>query len=128
MAALIPLTSEQIEWLKKSFRQVDAHRVAATFYINLFNEFPELKSMFTHDMHDQVTKLVSVFELVVFSFKEKKNNQFVIQEEVMRPLQELGRLHTKKGVENFHYPIVNNLLIAALRSEAGSAFTLNIEV
>jgi hemoglobin-like flavoprotein len=124
---LKPLTKEQILILKKTFRLLDTDQLAKRFYAVLFTRYPEVRSLFTDDMNVQATKLISVFELVIFSFEERKPNQFFLQEQLMTPLRTLGKLHIEKGVANAHYPIANEILLESIKAEAGYVFSAEAE-
>ncbi len=83
--------------------------------------------MFPEDMTEQRTKLISVFELVVFSFAEREPGRFFIQEEIIAPLRMLGKKHTEKGVQKVHYPIANELLLRSIEEEAGYVFPVEAQ-
>ena len=114
------LTRDQVNLLKHSFRALDAQRMGQRFYQKLFDQHPQLKPMFSTNIDDQVTKIISVLELVIFSFEEKSPNQFGLQESLLLPLRDLGSKHTQKGVEHAHYPIANTLLLQSIQEELGS--------
>lgn len=122
--SLVSLTSHQVGLLKKSFRQLNADQVANDFYNRLFTQYPAVKHFFPADMSDLSTKLMSVFELVVFSFEEKTHDQFLLQDALIVPLRELGRKHDAKGIEPRHYTIANGLLLETMR-DAGKDFFTN---
>lgn len=121
--SLVSLTGHQVGLLKKSFRQLNADQVANDFYNRLFTQYPALKHLFPTDMSDLSTKLMSVFELVVFSFEEKKHDQFLLQDALIVPLRELGRKHDAKGVEPKHYTIANGLLLETMRDNGKDFFS-----
>jgi hemoglobin-like flavoprotein len=122
-----PLTGQQVSLLKKSFRQLDTNWVANTFYSRLFESHPYVRPLFPTDMSELAAKLMSVFELVVFSFDEKKHNQFTLQEQLIVPLRELGRKHDSKGVKPEHYDIANDLLLGAMRDGGKNVFSEEVE-
>jgi hemoglobin-like flavoprotein len=124
---LKPLTRDQVTILKKTFRLLDTDRLARRFYSSLFTKYPEVKPLFPSDLSEQAIKLISVFELVIHSFEEHAPNQFSLQQSVMLPLRTLGKKHTEKGVENAHYPIANQLLLEAIKEEAGYIFPSEAE-
>jgi hemoglobin-like flavoprotein len=125
---LQPLTAQQVALLKETFRLVDTDRLAMRFYTSLFAKYPEVKALFPSDLSVLSTKIVSVFELVVHSFKENSKGEFHLQQEVLRPLRALGELHSQKGVINDYYPWVNALLLESIRIEASTNFTNEMEV
>jgi hemoglobin-like flavoprotein len=125
---LQPLTAIQVEHLKKTFRMMDPSRLAMRFYSSLFVLHPEVKSLFPDDLTVQSTKIVSVFELVVYSFQENSPGKFTLQPEILRPLRNLGELHNQKGVIDKYYPWVNELLLKCMREECPADFTSEIEL
>lgn len=124
---ITPLTGRQVGLLKKSFRQLNTSLVADTFYSRLFERHPYVKPLFQTDMTDLASKLMSVFELVVFSFEEKKMDQFELQEPLIAPLRELGRKHDTKGVRPEHYVIANDLLLESMSDVGKDIFTNEVE-
>jgi hemoglobin-like flavoprotein len=124
---LQPLTETQVALLKKTFRSVDTDRLAMRFYTSLFVKYPNLKSLFPSDLTELSTKIVSVFELIVFSFQKKEDGRYFLQHDVLLPLKSLGQLHAKKGVESKHYPLVNEMLLQSLRYESPE-FTIETEL
>jgi nitric oxide dioxygenase len=118
-----PLTRNQVTLLKKSFRNLNAPLVAEKFYAKLFEKYPEVKQLFPADMDELGGKLMSVFELVVFSFDEKQHDQFTLQDSVIMPLRQLGRKHDEKGIEPKHYAIANDLLLETMHETASDIFT-----
>ncbi|MCE2995997.1 MAG: globin domain-containing protein [Cyclobacteriaceae bacterium] len=121
------LTSSQVEALKKSLRQLETERLAAEFYETLFKRYPQVKAMFPTDMKELGIKLMSVFELVIYSFEEKSHNQFSLQDTLVRPMQELGKQHEAKGVLPEHYTIANDLLLEILVKQNKNTFTEEVE-
>ena len=117
------LTSDQIALLKKSFRQLDTERTASLFYQYLFERHPEVRPLFSKDMGDLQSKLMSVFELVIFSFDEKAFNKFGLQDSVIMSLRELGNKHDEKGVKPKHYEMANSLLLETMVETGGPVFT-----
>lgn len=125
---LQPLTREQVDLLKQSFGIIDTDRLAMRFYTALFVKHPEVKKLFPDDLTVLSTKIISVFELVIYSFREAEKNQFMLEAELLTPLRTLGELHSRKGVMNMHYPWVNELLLQSIAEEAQSSFTPAVEV
>ncbi len=121
------LTTGQVAALKKSLRLLDTEKVASEFYMTLFMRYPHIKHMFPSDTKELGIKLMSVFELVIYSFEEKSHNQFSLQDTLRRPLQELGKLHEAKGVLPVHYAIANDLLLEILTKQNKDTFTPEVE-
>jgi hemoglobin-like flavoprotein len=125
---LRPLTKDQVTILKKTFRLLDTDSLAKRFYSSLFLKYPEVKPLFPDDLSELSIKLISVFELVIHSFEEHSPNEFFLQETLIAPLRALGKKHTDKGVESVHYPIANDLLLQAIKEEAGYILPVEAEV
>jgi nitric oxide dioxygenase len=124
MEAMSPfLTANQVSLLKLTFRALNTQRLGQRFYDKLFQLHPELKPMFSANLDDQITKIISVLELVIYSFEEKAVNQFGLQESVLLPLRDLGKKHVQKGVKQPHYPIANSILLDSLSEELGTMLT-----
>jgi hemoglobin-like flavoprotein len=117
------LTKNQVGLLKITFRSLNTQRLGQRFYEKLFNRHPQLKPMFTTNLDEQIAKIISVLELVVFSFEERKADEYTLQESVVLPLRDLGKKHEQKGVENMHYPIANQILLEAIKDEARDVLT-----
>jgi hemoglobin-like flavoprotein len=117
---ILPLTEAEVALLKQTFRSMDRSRLAMRFYTSLFTKYPNLRSLFPSDLTELSNKIVSVFELVVFSFQLQSDGTYRLQQEVMQPLRSLGALHSEKGVEDAHYPIVNQILMESIRMESSS--------
>jgi len=120
------LSALQITLLKKSFRHLPTDKVATEFYEKLFTRYPEVRAMFPTDMKELEIKLMSVCELVIFSFEEKETDQYRLQDALIIPLRELGRQHDDKGVMPEHYTIANQLLIDTLRNQVGEQFSSEV--
>ena len=116
---LIPLTKEQVTALKTTFRSLDTEKLAERFYARLFEKHPEVKPMFPPDLTELKVKIISVFELVIYSFEERAPGKYYLQQPILLPLRTLGKKHSEKGVSNFHYPIANEVLIESVEAEAG---------
>ncbi|GHN02192.1 hemoglobin [Cytophagales bacterium WSM2-2] len=117
------LTGRQVNLLKRSFRKLNAQRVAARFYDRLFELHPKLREMFPPDHSDLMTKMMSVLELVVFSFEDKGEDRYSLQNSVILPLRELGRRHDDLGLNLEHYELANRLLIDSIQFELKDRFS-----
>jgi len=117
------LTANQVSLLKHTFRALNTQQLGNRFYEKLFQQYPELRPMFSANLDDQITKIISVLELVIYSFEEKSANQYGLQESLLIPLYDLGKKHVQKGVMQSHYPIVNSVLLDSLAEELGTMLT-----
>jgi hemoglobin-like flavoprotein len=120
------LRARQVSLLKQSFRQIDTDRVSVMFYNTLFEEYPATKNFFPSDITDLRAKLISVLELVVFSFVEVAYDQYQLQPEVLVPLRDLGSKHDKLNIGRELYPIANSLLVRVLRQSNETVFTWEV--
>ena len=85
---------------------------AATFYANLFETAPELRSMFPDQLAEQERKFAATLAVVVNS---------VMDWESLRPVVEaLARRHVSYGVTAEHYPTVGTILIETLHGLGAS--------
>lgn len=121
------LTASQVAILKKSFRQLDAEAYSDYFYSTLFARHTELRNLFPKDIRELKLKLMSVFELVMFSFEEKQNGQYALQDALIVPLRHLGKTHEEKGVQPAHYSIANGLMLETLAHVLGDSHTEEIK-
>jgi hemoglobin-like flavoprotein len=122
----VMLTAKQVLLLKTSFRAMNASVYSDHFYKRLFELHPQLRALFPTDMAEQKAKLMSVFELIVYSFEEKKLNEFTLQDSLLVPLRNLGRKHEEKGVIQAHYPIANELMLETLQYALGKEYSEEI--
>lgn len=120
---LKPLTGSQIQLLKKTFRILDTDNLTRRFYTTLFIRHPEVKALFPANLTDLATKLVSVFELVIFSFEERSPDQYLLHKDVLVPLRNLGKKHLDTGVEDKYYPLANDILVQSMKDEVGYLFS-----
>jgi hemoglobin-like flavoprotein len=121
------LSASQVQLLKKTFRQINTDQFSDYFYSRLFELHPEVRHLFPKEMEELKTKLVSVFELMVFSFVEETNGKFTLQPELITPLSNLGKLHEDKGVLTAHYKIANALMLESLAHCLGKSLTEEIK-
>jgi hemoglobin-like flavoprotein len=117
------LTGRQVGLLKKSFRQMDPGKVATRFYADLFEKHPGVKPLFSGNMSELMDKMMCVLELVVFSFEEKSQDNFKLQDSLIIPLRVLGKKHDQLGIIREHYVLTTQLLLNAIREETGASFT-----
>jgi len=110
--------SLNVELLEQSFELVKpkADELVASFYNNLFTDYPASKPLFEHsDMTKQRQMLKGGLVMVV----ENLRNPEVLS----KALKGLGARHVKYGAIPEHYPMVGNSLLKALEEYAGSAWT-----
>ena len=115
------MTAEQIRLVQESWRQLQpaTPRVAALFYSRLFALDPSVRALFRTDLKEQGTKLMSMISVAVGSLSRL--------ESIVPAVQELGRRHTRYGVEKRHYSVVGTALLWTLQQELGKAFSAEVE-
>jgi hemoglobin-like flavoprotein len=117
------LTGHQVALLRKTVRELQHAGFAPAFYELLFERHPEVKPLFPTNRADLEAKLMSVFELVAYSFQEKSQDSFALQADVLMPLRELGRKHDNLNILPEHYIIANTTFIRAMRNLPNTTFT-----
>ncbi len=115
------MTPHEIALVQDSFRRVIpiAGPAADIFYDRLFAAAPELRALFPKDMSGQKIKLIQMLSVAVGGLSKL--------EQILLPVQDLGRRHGGYGVVPAHYEIVGSALIHTLRTGLGQAFTPEVE-
>ena len=103
--------------VKESFKTIlpIAGIVVEEFYETLFEQHPEVRSMFPSDMSNQRLKLVQALALV--------GGHADRIDDVAPALKNLGVKHVAYGVEPEHYGAVKEALMATLDKMLGEGFT-----
>ncbi len=114
------LTEPQIELLESSFQLIapKGPELVEKFYGELFAQHPELRSMFSDDIHKQEKALLSALRVVVKSLTKP--------ETLVRALTTMGARHANYGAQVEHYPVVKDILLQTMASLAGDAWTPNV--
>ncbi|TFE71819.1 hypothetical protein A7Q10_04165 [Methylacidiphilum caldifontis] len=105
------------EIIKESWKKIEPNKneIGLLFYANLFKEEPTVATLFRNPISSQSRKLMQVLGILV----EGLNNI----NELIPPLQNLGKRHKEYGVENFHYPIVGRCLLQSIQEYLGQDFS-----
>jgi hemoglobin-like flavoprotein len=93
--------------------------VGQLFYARLFVLDADLRTLFRHDMNEQVNKLMRMVALCVSSLEDE--TLFVTT------VEELGARHVAYGVRDEHYVIVGEAFIWAMSEGLGAAYTLEVQ-
>ena len=111
------MTPQHISVVTSTWQQVIPIRetAAALFYGKLFEMDPSLRPLFKGDMQEQGRKLMSMLNTAVVSLSNL--------DRLLPVVQELGRRHSKYGVQHKHYETVAAALIWTLNQGLGPAFT-----
>jgi hemoglobin-like flavoprotein len=108
----------QVELLESSFEKVkpQASEFVASFYDNLFTDYPAAKPLFAHsNMAKQETMLLESLVFVVENLRQPGA--------LSDALKGLGARHVKYGALPEHYPLVGNSLIKTFSQYLGDDWT-----
>jgi hemoglobin-like flavoprotein len=111
-----------VEVLESSFEQIKPHSrdFAASFYNNLFVDYPHVRSLFEKtSMEDQYEKLMVSLAYVL----ENLRHPHLWRD----ALKNLGGRHMEYGVIQTHYPMVGAALLQALQSHLGPRWTPEVK-
>jgi hemoglobin-like flavoprotein len=111
-----------IEVLERSFAWIKPHTTefAASFYSNLFTDYPQVKPLFANsNMTEQGKHLMSALVLLI----DNLHKPDVLTETLKR----LGAKHLKYGTIREHYPMVGKSLLKTFKSYLGTDWTLEVE-
>ncbi len=114
--------SLNVELLEQSFELVKpkADEFVASFYNNLFTDYPASKPLFEHsNMASQQQMLKGALVMVVENLRQP--------EVLSKSLKGLGARHVKYGALPEHYPLVGNSLLKTLGQYAGNAWTPDLK-
>ncbi|MEO0769555.1 MAG: globin family protein [Cyanobacteria bacterium J06649_4] len=114
--------SLNVELLEQSFELVKpkADEFVASFYNNLFTDYPASKPLFEHsDMGAQQKMLKGALVMVIENLRKP--------DVLSDALKGLGARHVKYGALPEHYPLVGNSLLKTLGQYAGDAWTPDLK-
>lgn len=115
------MTPKQISLVQGTWESVlPISQTAATiFYDKLFAADPSLRELFTGDLEEQKTKLMTMIGVAVNSLNHLDN--------IVPAVKALGRRHAGYGVQPDHYATVGGALLATLEQGLGPAFTPDVK-
>jgi hemoglobin-like flavoprotein len=115
------LTDRQKTLVQQSFARIAglADDVAELFYDRLFELDPSLRRMFPADLTEQRKKLMQVLTVAVKGLDRL--------EQLVPVVEDLGRRHSRYGVQDRHYDTVAQALLWTLRVSLGWQFTTEVE-
>jgi methyl-accepting chemotaxis protein len=106
-----------VERLEESFDLVapQGDELMRTFYDKLFEAAPSVRPLFADvDMERQRQALLNMLLVVRESLRDL--------DDIVPDLEELGARHIEYGAKSEHYPVVGEVLIAAMAEVAGDAW------
>lgn len=112
----------QLQLIEESFAKITpmAEEFAATFYVNLFANYPAAKPLFTNTaMKAQEEKLLHSLMLVMENLHETDT--------LNECLRGLGASHVQYGALPEHYPLVGNSLLKTFEQYLGDNWTPEIK-
>lgn len=115
------MTPEQIELVKSTWATVEtiSETAAELFYGRLFELDPSLKELFKADMAEQGKKLMQMIGVAVANLHQL--------DEVLVPVQELGKRHVDYKVEAKDYDTVGEALLWTLEKGLGDAWNDDVK-
>ncbi len=115
------MTPEQIELVKTTWASVAeiSDTAAELFYGRLFELDPDLKKLFTGDMAEQGKKLMQMIGVAVANLHQL--------DQVLEPVQALGRRHVDYKVEDKDYDTVAAALLWTLEKGLGEAWNEDVK-
>lgn len=115
------LTENQIQLIEESFAAIAPRGAAlvASFYEQLFNDYPQSKPMFKTDIHQRQKKLLGALVLVVENLREPEKLQLA--------LEQLGITHNDFDVVPEQYQAVGGTLLKTLAEFAGDVWGSELE-
>lgn len=115
------MTPEQIEMVKSTWTSVEAisDTAAELFYGKLFELDPNLKALFKGDMTEQGKKLMQMIGVAVANLHQL--------DQVLVPVQELGKRHNDYKVKPEDYDTVAAALLWTLERGLGDAWNDDVK-
>ena len=115
------MTPEKIDLVKTTWSSVEqiSDTAAELFYGRLFELDPKLKALFNGDMAEQGKKLMQMIGVAVANLHQL--------EEVLLPVQELGKRHVGYKVEAKDYDTVGEALLWTLEKGLGDAWNDDVK-
>ncbi len=114
--------SLSLEVLKLTLAKIkpQAEEFSASFYDNLFKDYPEIKSLFANtDMRRQRTHLVRALIVIIDNISTPK--------QIKGALKELGARHINYGVVEEYYPLFGESLLKTFKSYLKDDWTSETE-
>ena len=123
MIQVIEMTPKQIDLVQTTFRQVvtNVDEAAGRFYAHLFALAPELRPLFTSNMHHQGDKFLAALAIMIFNLDREWPGG------VPPFIQHLGLRHAHHGIPHTAYAVAWQALLQTLAEMLGAQFTPEVE-
>jgi len=107
--------------LRTSFQAIAAaaDAFADTFYDRLFAAAPAVRPLFPPDLRAQKQKLLAMLVWVVENLEHG--------DDLKVRLRQLGQRHEGYGAKAAHYPVVADVMLAAMADVSGASWNTDIE-
>lgn len=111
------MSPHELALLQKSWGRFVSHGNDAgiSFYKRMFAAYPSIRPLFGEGLHEQALKLMNMLNIVINGM----HNLAALEESLL----ELGAKHRQYGVEDEHYVIVGECLLATLEEGLDEEFT-----
>lgn len=115
------VTSKQVRILHATLGWIAARpkEAAASFYRHLFELAPETRDLFVFDLERQGDKLIATLSTIVLRIEDWPS--------IEPDLIEMGMRHVAYGVQQKHYPVTEQALLAMLKDMGGEHFDAEVE-
>ncbi|RAI03618.1 hemin receptor [Acuticoccus sediminis] len=115
------MTPEKVALVQESFKKVApiAETAADIFYGRLFEQNPELTSLFPAEMAEQKKKLMKTLGVAVSNLHQVDT--------IVPVVEALGVKHVAYGVRDEHYDAVGAALLYTLEKGLGDAWTAELK-
>lgn len=111
-----------VKLLEQSFAHIKprSSEFAASFYKNLFNDYPQVQPLFAYTpMEEQHKKLMIALVLVINNLRNLTY--------LTTLLKDLGERHVRYGTEPEYYPMMGAALLKTLESYLGPEWTPEVK-
>jgi nitric oxide dioxygenase len=115
------MTPEQVKQVQESFGLIrpDLERFAEVFYMQLFEQRPEIQYMFRGDRKEQERKLARMLDTIVTALDRA--------DDIEPALSSLGRRHVGYGVRAKDYGAFGEVLMWTVEKFLDTAFTPEVQ-
>ncbi len=115
------MDQQRISRIERSYRKLAprGEELVHRFYVKLFEDHSEIRSLFTNDMQPQEKKLLASLTFAVKNLRTPENLE--------QPLKDLGARHAGFGAQAEHYPIVRDTLVTVMSEMAGPAWNEQLQ-